>query len=158
VGIFAADKCCRDHERAITDSLSTVTGSYSTAFGFALSPSGQLTGLAGGTGLAAFKVGTPAGTYTMADQDIVLYCNPSANPTAVNTTINLPDAIGLTGQTVTIKNTQNAGASTCTAAAVNSETIDGSATLAIANKAAVTLLSVLTSAQAGGANWINVNF
>lgn len=137
---------------ALSDSLSNAAGAYTSTFTY----SG--TQARAGFGLAAFKVGTPAGTYAMADQDLFLYCNPSANTTAVNTTVTLPDAIGLTGQTITIKNTQNAGASTCTLSAVNSETIDGAATLVIANKATVTLLSVLTSPQAGGANWVNVNF
>jgi hypothetical protein len=132
----------------ITDFLSGAAGSYNTnMFGTVAA--------AGGMGLAAFKVGTPAGTYAMADQDVYLYCNPSGNPTAVNTIVTLPDAVGLTGQSVFVKNTQATGTNTCTAQTQNSETIDGNGTsYLIPNMTQVEFKGQLVSPSAAGANFI----
>lgn len=105
-----------------------------------------------GAQLLALKAGTIPATTSLLDVDVYANCDPGGG----SITLNLPDAIGLTGQTVTIKNIQSAGANTCTIAAVNSETIDGGASVVVANKATLVLQSKLVSASAGGANWVQL--
>lgn len=130
----------------ISDTLSGVAGGYS-GNGTVRGPTPNM-----GTGIAAFKVGTRVATYQMTGADVLIYCNPSVS----SSTINLPDAIGFTGQTFTVKNIQQAGANTCTVAGINSETIDGAASVTVANKATLVVQSQLVSAAAGGANWVQL--
>jgi hypothetical protein len=98
-------------------------------------------------------------TYPMGAQDTVLYCSPGGG----SQTINLPEAQYLAGGgtafgggTITIKNVQTAGANTCTVAGINAETIDGAASVTVANKATLIVKAVLVSPSAAGANWIQV--
>jgi hypothetical protein len=105
-----------------------------------------------GAQLVAFKPGLIPATTSLFDVDVYAYCDPGGG----SITLQLPDAIGLTGQTVTIKNIQSAGANTCTIAGINAETIDGAASVVIANKATIVLQSKLVSASAGGANWVQL--
>lgn len=130
----------------IADTVSGVAGTYSSV----LTVQGQ-SGVAG-QGVAAFKVGTRIATYQMTGADVLVYCNPSV----ASSTISLPDAIGFTGQTFTIKNVQTSGVNTCTVAGINSETIDGSASVTVANKATLIVQSQLVSPTAAGANWVQL--
>lgn len=130
----------------VFDTMSAATGAYTSQTSI-VGPTPNW-----GIGIAAFKAGTRIATYQMTGADVLVYCNPAV----ASSTISLPDAIGFTGQTFTIKNIQTAGVNTCTVAAINSETIDGAASVTVANKATLVVQSQLVSAIAGGANWVQL--
>jgi hypothetical protein len=117
-------------------------------------------------GIAAFKpIASTTSTYNLLDVDIYAECNPAGG----NVALNLPDASWMTGQTVTIKNIQTAGANTCIVNGVTplatgvAQQIDGAATFTVANKATAIFKSKLTFTGVAGtnlspvSNWIQVN-
>jgi hypothetical protein len=145
-GAFAGIYTSPGTVQPIEYELAPLTGSITSSFATSNSIAWALQSV-------AVKPGVIASPYQMLAQDVYLICNPSGG----NITVNLPDAIGLTGQTVTIKNVQSSGSNTCTISAINSETIDGSSSsVTLANSATAIYKSQLVSASAAGANWISV--
>jgi len=105
-----------------------------------------------GTGIAAFKGAAGTTTYYAFDSDVYINCNTTTN--SVN--IQLPTSVGMTGQTITVKNVTTSGANTCTVIPFGSETIDGAANITVANKATLVLQSKLVSLAASGTNWVQL--
>lgn len=105
-------------------------------------------------GAAAFKAAAGTSTFQAQDYDIYLECDPGTS----NTGIALPDASWMTGYTVTVKNIQTAGANTCTVSGITppttgvAQTIDGAASVTVANKATLVVKSKLTFTGVTGTN------
>jgi hypothetical protein len=95
----------------------------------------------GNTGLITYTA-----TATLKDSDAVVLCDP----TSASVTLTAALALGATGHTWTAKNTQTSGANTCTIAAAAGETINGAASITLANGESKTFAST-------GKNWITVN-
>jgi hypothetical protein len=146
---------------AIEDQITGAAGTYNATM--------NLTSACCNWGIAAAAFKTQAATtttYNLLDVDSYAECNPTGG----NVALNLPDASIMTGQSITIKNIQTAGANTCTINGITplatgvAQQIDGAASFTLANKATATFKSKLTFTGVAGtnlspvSNWVQVNF
>ncbi len=119
--------------------------------GFTMNPTGPwvMYALAFKPGIYGAKYQMRAEDGTSAQNPFVMDCSGTGSSTA-----QLLDAEGLTGSHVYIVTQGTCGANTMTLAAVNSETVNGAASISLATNSKFDCESVLVSAAAGGNNWV----
>lgn len=124
----------------------SVTGNYTA--GYTVTNLSNLWSI----GLTAFKPAVFFSPYTMTAMDVYTQVDPTGGPVVLN----MIDAVGITGGTVTIQNIGTTSASAVTLTPLGSETINsvtGASAFTIPNGSTAVCTSVLVSPVAAGANW-----